>query len=47
MTGATDLANNLVGAGMRVVQFLTIPTVEKICQASADAIVVARKDSIH
>ncbi|HEX7435227.1 MAG TPA: 3-oxo-tetronate kinase [Caldimonas sp.] len=40
-TGATDLANNLVRAGMRVVQ--TIGTPEGPLDAEADAVVVALK----
>lgn len=40
-TGATDLANNLVRAGMRVVQ--TIGTPEDPLDAEADAVVVALK----
>ena len=43
MTGATDLSNNLVGAGMRVIQFLKIPTADEIGSITADAIVVALK----
>ena len=43
MTGATDLANNLVGAGMSVIQFFAIPTVEEMSRSPADAIVVALK----
>jgi len=46
-TGATDLANNLVRAGMRVVQTIGIPTHTDIGSAialeTADAIVVALK----
>ena len=40
-TGATDLANNLVRAGMRVVQTIGVPT-EPLTEA-ADAVVVALK----
>ena len=40
-TGATDLANNLVRAGMRVVQSIGVP-VEKL-NADVDAVVVALK----
>ena len=40
-TGATDLANNLVRAGMRVVQTIGVPTAP--LDAQADAIVVALK----
>jgi uncharacterized protein YgbK (DUF1537 family) len=40
-TGATDLANNLVRAGMRVVQAIGVPT--KPLDAGADAVVVALK----
>jgi len=40
-TGATDLANNLVRAGMRVVQFIGTP--EGALDVEADAIVVALK----
>jgi uncharacterized protein YgbK (DUF1537 family) len=40
-TGATDLANNLVRAGMRVVQAIGVPTARWI--PSADAVVVALK----
>lgn len=44
VTGATDLAINLVGGGMRVTQFLGIPSAEAIeNQTNADAIVVALK----
>tara|TARA_R110002049_G_scaffold185580_3_gene353863 strand:+ start:114058 stop:115353 length:1296 start_codon:yes stop_codon:yes gene_type:complete len=43
VTGATDLANNLVSAGMRVIQFLAPPTADQIRDAPADAIVVALK----
>ncbi|MCM2297294.1 3-oxo-tetronate kinase [Rhodoferax sp.] len=40
-TGATDLANNLVRAGMRVVQAMGVPT--QSLDAEADAVVVALK----
>ena len=40
-TGATDLANNLVRAGMRVVQTIGVP--EAPLAAAADAVVVALK----
>jgi len=40
-TGATDLANNLVRAGMRAVQTIGVP--EGPLQAEADAVVVALK----
>ena len=43
VTGATDLANNLVGAGMRVIQYFKIPSPDEVRQAPADAIVVALK----
>ena len=42
-TGATDLANNLVRAGMRVVQATGVPTAPLDADADADAIVVALK----
>jgi len=38
-TGATDLANNLVRAGMRVVQTAGVPT--KPLDEAADAVVVS------
>ncbi|MEE4379151.1 MAG: four-carbon acid sugar kinase family protein, partial [Candidatus Competibacteraceae bacterium] len=41
-TGATDLANTLVKAGMRTVQVIGIPEEGFFC-ANADAIVVALK----
>jgi len=41
LTGATDLANNLVRAGMRVVQTIGVP--EETATVDADAIVVALK----
>ncbi|MBC7469015.1 MAG: four-carbon acid sugar kinase family protein, partial [Ramlibacter sp.] len=40
-TGATDLANNLVRAGMRVTQAIGVPTMP--LQGDADAVVVALK----
>jgi 3-dehydrotetronate 4-kinase len=40
-TGATDLANNLVRAGMRVVQVIGVP--ERSLAAEVDAVVVALK----
>ena len=40
-TGATDLANNLVRAGMRVVQTIVVPS--EPLQAEVDAVVVALK----
>jgi len=40
-TGATDLANNLVRAGMRVVQAIGVP--EQALDTDADAVVVALK----
>ena len=40
-TGATDLANNLVRAGMRVVQTIGVPT--QPLQAEVDAVVVSLK----
>ena len=40
-TGATDLANNLVRAGMRVVQTIGVPAVQP--DAEVDAVVVALK----
>ena len=40
-TGATDLANNLVRAGMRVVQTIGVPTGP--LGAEVDAVVVALK----
>jgi hypothetical protein len=40
-TGATDLANNLVRAGMRVVQTIGVP--DAVLSEEADAIVVALK----
>ena len=43
VTGATDLAINLVQGGMCVVQLLQIPTVEQLQAIDADAIVVGLK----
>jgi uncharacterized protein YgbK (DUF1537 family) len=43
VTGATDLAINLVSGGMRVVQFLTIPTAEQLRNLDCDAVVVGLK----
>ena len=40
-TGATDLANNLVRAGMRAVQTIGVP--QGALDAEADAVVVALK----
>ena len=40
-TGATDLANNLVRAGMRVVQTIGVPA--EPLQVEVDAVVVALK----
>ena len=40
-TGATDLANNLVRAGMRVVQTIGVP--QAPLDTEADAVVVALK----
>ncbi len=40
-TGATDLANNLVRAGMRVVLTVDVPTQDE--RVDADAVVVALK----
>jgi 3-dehydrotetronate 4-kinase len=42
-TGATDLANNLVRSGMRVVQFMGVPAGESAESHDADAIVIALK----
>ena len=42
-TGATDLANNLVRAGMRVVQTIGVPDGLATIDADADAVVVAIK----
>ena len=40
-TGATDLANNLVRSGMRVVQAMGVPAGPQ--EAGADAVVIALK----
>ncbi|MEU0372950.1 3-oxo-tetronate kinase [Streptomyces sp. NPDC006283] len=42
-TGATDLANNLVRAGMRVVQLIDVPPTGTDPAADADAVVIALK----
>ncbi|MCZ2495842.1 hypothetical protein GN316_03640 [Xylophilus sp. Kf1] len=42
-TGATDLANNLVRAGMRVVQAIGVPDAPLAADAGVDAVVVALK----
>jgi uncharacterized protein YgbK (DUF1537 family) len=42
-TGATNLANNLVRAGMRTVQMIGVPDPAKAAPADADAVVVALK----
>lgn len=42
-TGATDLANNLVRAGMRVVQLIDVPHPGAPAPADADAVVIALK----
>ncbi|WP_306316473.1 MULTISPECIES: 3-oxo-tetronate kinase [unclassified Streptomyces] len=42
-TGATDLANNLVRAGMRVVQLIDVPAPGTPAPAGADAVVIALK----
>jgi uncharacterized protein YgbK (DUF1537 family) len=42
-TGATDLANNLVRAGMRVVQMINIPDLAAAAGLDADAVVIALK----
>lgn len=42
-TGATDLANNLVRAGMRVVQLIDVPAASTEPPADADAVVIALK----
>lgn len=42
-TGATDLANNLVRAGMRVVQLIDVPPTGVAEPADADAVVIALK----
>ena len=43
VTGATDLAINLSLGGMRVVQLLSVPTVETLNAMDADAVVVGLK----
>jgi uncharacterized protein YgbK (DUF1537 family) len=43
VTGATDLAINLVQGGLRVVQFLSIPTAEELAEVDCDAVVVGMK----
>jgi 3-dehydrotetronate 4-kinase len=42
-TGATDLANNLVRSGMRVLQYMGTPNAESAHADDADAIVIALK----
>ncbi len=42
-TGATDLANNLVRAGMRVVQLIDVPPAGADVTVDADAVVIALK----
>ncbi|MDQ0753335.1 uncharacterized protein YgbK (DUF1537 family) [Streptomyces africanus] len=42
-TGATDLANNLVRAGMRVVQLIDVPPAGAAQAVDADAVVIALK----
>ena len=42
-TGATDLANNLVRAGMRVVQLIDVPQAGTEAPVDADAVVIALK----
>ncbi len=42
-TGATDLANNLVRSGMRVMQTMGVPTEPLPADANVDAVVVALK----
>lgn len=42
-TGATDLANNLVRAGMRVVQLIDVPSADPGQAVDADAVVIALK----
>ena len=42
-TGGTDLANNLVRAGMRTVQVIGVPGAGAAPVADADAVVVALK----
>jgi len=43
VTGATDLAINLVKGGMRVVQFMTVPSTDQLQGLDCDAVVVALK----
>lgn len=43
VTGATDLAINVVQGGLCVVQLLGIPTVEELSELDADAVVVGLK----
>ena len=43
VTGATDLAINLVQGGMRVVQLLGLPTASELADVDADAVVIALK----
>ena len=43
VTGATDLAINLVKGGMRVVQFMCAPTQQQLENLECDAVVVALK----
>lgn len=43
VTGATDLAINLVQGGLSVIQVMGVPTSEELDQIDADAIVVALK----
>ena len=38
VTGATDLAINLVQGGMRVVQLLGLPTASELADVDADAV---------
>lgn len=42
-TGATDLANNLVRAGMQTVQLIGVPTTSQLVDIDADAVVVSLK----
>ena len=41
VTGATDLALNLVQGGMCVVQVMEVPSADAISKLDADAVVVA------
>ena len=43
VTGATDLAINLVKGGMRVVQFMCVPAPQQLQNLECDAVVVALK----